>query len=559
MRTISVAMLCMSVFSAIAWARTADPVVLFTDDQSASQSAGKKHGKKQKPTGIGSDCTPTKRLPPLLMDATGNVSTKGKSIEGPVCIEVDYAPLQYRVSFARVETHTSGPDPSSVLLGGGKSGAKPPEKEAPEEEKSLSKTFSQIADSYYTGPTALIVSVEREPTEYATAMAAQANTIADIKALLNRLTGLSLKDQAAQVANAYQTTIGADIQNANAGIADFLPADQPPKKGNSGSLMLQLHALTDSLDRLGYEYPVGNKLPDKTTINCTGDTVTSDGKIIKVGWRDWYADSNCKQLFDTLKKGVGDAISAMQPYATFTENVNTLRAKAAIVDYWDRLFQAVGAAPGSVAVDFQKSGVARDEEPCGNIFNQNASRAISIVTVDESPTLDGNAPAVKTQDAFLTVTCASPIALSAGVAFSSIEQKEFAIIKSAGSTPAGPSVSEFGTLSDSAFHPMPAAFVHGRLLESADHQFGLHATLGISGNIQGQDSGGSNPEFLTGISFALWRTIYLTGGLHIGTKAELAGGFHEGDLVPSDITTIQGQVKRSYTAGFGFAFSFGKP
>lgn len=181
------------------------------------------------------------------------------------------------------------------------------------------------------------------------------------------------------------------------------------------------------------------------------------------------------------------------------------------------------------------------------------------MTVDESPTLDGSTPAVKTQDAFLTITCASPVALSAGVAFSSIEQKEFAIVKSAGSTPGGPSVAKFGTLSDSAFHPMPAAFVHGRLVESADHKVGLHATLGVSGNIQGQASGGSSAEFLTGLSLALWRTIYLSAGLHIGTRAELAGGFHEGDLVPSDISTIQGQVKRSYTAGFGFAFSFGKP
>ncbi len=556
MRILSAAVLCACAFTAFVWGRTADSPALTTDQQSARKSPRQRGEKKQKPTGIGSDCTPTKRLPPFSMDATGNVSAKGKSIEGPVCIEVDYDPLQYRVSFSSLETRTAGPDPSSVLLGASKSGAKPHEKAVPEEEKTLSKTFAQLADNYYKY---LTVSAEREPTDYATAMAAQAKTIADIKALLNRLTGLSLKDQATQVASTYQATISTDIQDAVNGTTNFLPADQPPKTGSAGSLQQQLHALSDSLDRLSYGYPVGDTLPDKTIINCTDDTVTSDGKVVKVGWRDWYADSNCKQLFDTLKKAVGDAISATQPYATYTDNVNALRAKAAIVEYWNRLFQAVGAVPGSVAVDFQKSGIARDEEPCGNIFNQNASRAISLVTVDESPTLDGNIPAVKTQDAFLTITCASPVALSAGVAFSSIEQKEFAIIKSAGSTPGGPSVAKFGTLSDSALHPMPAAFVHGRLVESAGHKVGLHATLGISGNIQGQDSGGSSPEFLAGVSLALWRTIYLSGGLYIGSKAELAGGFHEGDLVPSDISTIQGQVKRSRKLGIGFAFSFGKP
>ena len=473
-----------------------------------------------------------------------------------MCIEVDYDPLQYRVSFSNVETRTPGPDPSSVLLGGGKSGAAPQGKVIPEAEKTLSKVFAQLSENYYNY---LTVSVEQEPTQYATAMAAQAKTITDIKALLNRLTGLSLKDQAAEVASTYNSGLNNDIQNAYKGTTDFLPSDQPPKKSSAGSLLQQLHALSDGLDRLSFEYPVGDTLPDKTIIQCTGDTVTPDGKLLKVGWRDWYADSNCKQLFDTLKKASGDAISAMQPYAIYTDNVNALRAKAAIVEYWDRLFQSVGATPDSVNVDFQNSGVLRDEEPCGNIFNQNAGRAISLVTVDESPTLDGNPPAVKTQDSFLTVTCASPISLSAGVAFSSIRQKEFAIIKSAGNTPGGPSVAKFGTLSDSRFRPLPAAFVHGRLIESADHKVGLHATLGVSGNIQGQDSGGSSAEFLTGFSLALWRTIYLSAGLHIGTKAELAGGFQEGDLVPSDISTIQGQVKRSYTQGFGFAFSFGSP
>jgi hypothetical protein len=239
--------------------------------------------------------------------------------------------------------------------------------------------------------------------------------------------------------------------------------------------------------------------------------------------------------------------------------VKTLRSKAAIVQYWDRLFQAVGASPDSVAVDFEKSGVVRQQESCGGIFNRNASRAISLVTVDQSPTLDGKDPTVKVQDAFLTVTCASPVALSAGVAFSSIEQKEFAIVKSPGTTPGGTSVSKFGTLSDSSFHPMPAAFVHGRLIESADHQVGLHTTFGVSGNFQNQSSGGSSAEFLSGLSVGLWRTFYVTAGLHIGTKAELAGGFNEGDLVPSDVTNMQGLVKRSYKIGFGLAFSFAKP
>jgi hypothetical protein len=103
------------------------------------------------------------------------------------------------------------------------------------------------------------------------------------------------------------------------------------------------------------------------------------------------------------------------------------------------------------------------------------------------------------------------------------------------------------------------ALAHARLKEFAGHLIALHATVGVAGNLQGQSSGGSAVEFLLGGSVSFVRVIYLSAGLHIGTKDELAGGFKVGDLVPSDITTIQGQVKRSYTTGFGFAISFTKP
>jgi hypothetical protein len=532
------------------------------EDEWPSPAADKKAGKKQKASGIGSDCTPNKRLPPFSVDATGNVSAKGRSIEGPVCIEVDYNPLQYRVSISSVETQTKGPDPSSVLLGSksvsGGTGSTPELAKRAKPDQ-LSKAFKQLEDDY----DAIFKELQGEKTSYNAAVTAQNTAISDIKLLLNALVGKPLPAQATAIANEYNTTLRIDFGNAASAVDKFIPADLPPKQGPDPdtppeSLLQRLNNISRALDRLGVDYNAGDTLPANTKINCTGDTVAG-GTTYKVGWRDWYGDAICKQLFDNLKQIITDAATSMQPFSNNTDNINALRTKVATVKYWEKRFADIGATPGAVAIDFSQTGVVRDEEPCGNIFNQNASRTISLVTVDETPTLDGNSPTVKTQDPFLTVTCASPIALSAGVGFSSIRQKEFAIIKSAGSTPGGPSVAKFGTLSDSAFRPMPAAYVHARLKESADHKLGLHATLGVSGNIQGQDSGGSSAEFLTGFSLSLWRTIYISVGAHIGTQSELAGGFHEGDVVPSDITTIQGQVKRSYTGGFGFAFSFGKP
>jgi hypothetical protein len=106
---------------------------------------------------------------------------------------------------------------------------------------------------------------------------------------------------------------------------------------------------------------------------------------------------------------------------------------------------------------------------------------------------------------------------------------------------------------------MPIGMVHVRLAEWGNHVYAFHGSLGVAGNFQSQSAGGSSAEFLPSVSFSFWRTMFLSIGPQIGTKSALAGGFKEGDPVPSDITTIQGQVKRSYTVGFGFALTFTKP
>jgi hypothetical protein len=104
---------------------------------------------------------------------------------------------------------------------------------------------------------------------------------------------------------------------------------------------------------------------------------------------------------------------------------------------------------------------------------------------------------------------------------------------------------------------MPIVMANVRLTDWHDHLFAFHGSFGVAGNFQSQSSGGSSADFLVGGSISLWRIMFLTAGVQIGTKPSLAGGFHVGDTVPSDITTVQ--VSKSYTAGFGFAITFTKP
>ena len=56
----------------------------------------------------------------------------------------------------------------------------------------------------------------------------------------------------------------------------------------------------------------------------------------------------------------------------------------------------------------------------------------------------------------------------------------------------------------------------------------------VGGNLQ---TDASAAYFLPGVSFAFWRTMYLTLGAGIGSQSELTGGYKVGDTVPPGVTT----------------------
>ena len=101
------------------------------------------------------------------------------------------------------------------------------------------------------------------------------------------------------------------------------------------------------------------------------------------------------------------------------------------------------------------------------------------------------------------------------------------------------------------------AMAHLRFYEWEKHRYALHATFGVAANIQGANAGGSNAEYLPGISLSLFRTMYLTAGVEIGKQASLSGGFNVGEPVPSSITSPP--VQTAYRAGAGLAVTFTKP
>jgi hypothetical protein len=231
------------------------------------------------------------------------------------------------------------------------------------------------------------------------------------------------------------------------------------------------------------------------------------------------------------------------------------------VQYWNTLFSTMGLRRDLLisaieALDISPAFHTRTAVRCGILFNQTSNTAVNIVAADLGPTLQGNDPTIKAQGTFVTISCGTPFAVSAGVGFNTIEQKQFAILQSPDGK--GGAINTFGTTSDSKITPVALAVVHVRLSEWDRHKYAFYGSLGIGGSLQNQ-SNSSPVQFLPGVSVSFWRTMYITVGPDIGNQSSMTGGFKVGDTVPSGITSVASLIKTSHVVGLGFAVTFTKP
>ena len=190
---------------------------------------------------------------------------------------------------------------------------------------------------------------------------------------------------------------------------------------------------------------------------------------------------------------------------------------------------------------------------CDYAFASTKQTLITLTATDQLP--DKSAAGAATVLS-VTAECASPFNVSAGVAFSTIPNKEYAIHPVA--TPPGSitTTNQFVLTADSSFHPLVLGMVSARLCEP-NEKVALHLSFGLAGNFKSQSGGGSSAEFLIGPSISLFRTMFITPGLHIGKKTVLADGFTVGSPVPPNVTTPP--LQSSYKPAFGLAITFTKP
>lgn len=200
------------------------------------------------------------------------------------------------------------------------------------------------------------------------------------------------------------------------------------------------------------------------------------------------------------------------------------------------------------AADFSISAAP---ENCGGLMGRAG-------TTTETLTLTDRQNPAKTSTYSVTVACPSAIALSAGFIFSGLRQHTFAAIPNNTALPAPPvgqPTPPPATVQDTnrvAFRPLPFAFVHLALQRQCmEHCLFASFGAGLNGS-----TSGANVDFATGLTYGVFRYMYLTAGLHLGQTTEPAAGYSVGS--PIAVGASVPTVTRTQSAFF-LGISFGTP
>jgi hypothetical protein len=256
-----------------------------------------------------------------VIDPTGNSANKGRTIEGPVCVEVFFNPLAGPVVLQTSETRAAGPDAGSVLLGGGGTGAGGKASKA-----AMAPGNPPISTEF----TALVAGlkidqdlVQSVAARYSQAVASQDQVIGDLKQLLNATVGIDPSTPAlsSAVDRVAQSSLLTHLMDA----LSFQQSYQPTDKG-APPLLSDLQSLQADINDMPFRYSDGDRLQAGDTFSCTAANAK------KISWTDWYGQ--CRDQYDSLKKNFQDAIAAAQQYATGSDNDKALKNKSAIVNFW---------------------------------------------------------------------------------------------------------------------------------------------------------------------------------------------------------------------------------
>ena len=340
----------------------------------------------------------------------------------------------------------------------------------------------------------------------------------------------TLREKVETVINQNNTAL-EDAHAQAKGLAN--DADDYLRANNAKGLLEQVGILVKEIDKaLNKQWPAADIL----TVLSILDDVTARledlrGLASEDVWKEWLVANQ-----DRYNR-VRDRVTELRTKAS-SLNSNDFEDGKRVLAGWQRVVKSV-QAQGENA--FNESVFVS----CHTDEAETKSSKLSITKVDR--TIE-DATAVTRE--VLTVHCYSRVTLTAGFNFSTLDEKEFSVVQSAGAE-SGSTIKTFGFTNRSSFRPNPLALLNFRF---TDHPtINWHASFGAVVDLKGQT--GTDVEPVAGVSFSIRRLIFITPfALHFGRVNKLAGGFKEGDVVPDSIATppVEKAWKVGYTGGITF-------
>jgi hypothetical protein len=189
---------------------------------------------------------------------------------------------------------------------------------------------------------------------------------------------------------------------------------------------------------------------------------------------------------------------------------------------------------------------------CGFSFNQTKAAKIELVKRDRLAP-----PTAVTREEVVTVECSTPISVSAGFGFSTVDEQDFGFVPftktgtDAEGNPTSTVVQHFALDQQSNFRPLPLLLINTRIAEP-NETWALHGSLGAAVDVKSGESG-TDIEFLVGPSISIKRSLFITLAFHAGRVPKLAGDFETGDEVPEGVS--EPPLQKEWKPGVALTFT----
>jgi hypothetical protein len=297
---------------------------------------------------------------------------------------------------------------------------------------------------------------------------------------------------------------------------------------------------------------IGGRWPDDEINEYLRDVDTWESELGRISDLKWLADNKdrvdaVKALFKELRESVTALSHNGQPDSVATKFDEAQRVLGA----WKAIFdEAITADTPQEREDY--FSLQPVKEDCGFAFDQTKSNIITLVKQDRV-----SSETTLSEQELVTVVCSSPLSISGGFGFSTINEREFVFVTSTKTVtengqPVEKVINRFGFENNSSFRPIPLLLLNTRFYEFND-QFALHLSAGAGVDIKTGEAG-SDVEFIVGPSVSFNRSLFITAGAHIGRVPKLAGGFELNQEVPEGID--KPPIEKSWKPGFIFALTF---